>query len=186
MRLSHLAACALAVSSAPALAATDFTSSLVTVTADSPGSFSFSVGGWGGGGTVTGSFTGADVDANGQLSSFSGEVTGFGMSYSGGTVVAGFGLGFAQLFGLVYDLNGGPLGDGTSLAIEGIGALGGGLTFLIGPGPVGVCGGASACGIIEGPAAAPIPEPQSWALLIAGFGLMGAALRRRKTRLAIA
>ena len=29
-------------------------------------------------------------------------------------------------------------------------------------------------------AGAPIPEPQSWALLIAGFGLTGAALRRRR------
>jgi hypothetical protein len=29
-------------------------------------------------------------------------------------------------------------------------------------------------------AAAPVPEPTSWALLIAGFGLSGAALRRRR------
>lgn len=187
MRSSCLAAiAALVISSAPALAATDATSSLVTVTPGGPGSFSFSVGGWGGGGTVTGSFTGADLDANGQLSSFAGEVTGFGMTYSGGTIVGTFGLAFTDLFGLVYDLNGGPLGDGTSLAIEGIGAAGGGLGFSIGPGPVGVCGTPAICGFIEGPAAAPIPEPQSWALMIAGLGLAGAALRRRPTRLASA
>lgn len=31
---------------------------------------------------------------------------------------------------------------------------------------------------------APVPEPASWALMIAGFGLSGAALRRRRTALA--
>lgn len=34
--------------------------------------------------------------------------------------------------------------------------------------------------------AAQIPEPQSWALMILGFGLTGAALRRRGTRAALA
>jgi hypothetical protein len=29
--------------------------------------------------------------------------------------------------------------------------------------------------------AAPVPEPAAWALMIAGFGLAGAALRRRRT-----
>ena len=32
-------------------------------------------------------------------------------------------------------------------------------------------------------AAAPAPEPASWALMVAGFGLAGAAMRRRTTRL---
>ena len=26
-----------------------------------------------------------------------------------------------------------------------------------------------------------VPEPESWALLVAGFGLLGAAMRRRRT-----
>jgi hypothetical protein len=33
-------------------------------------------------------------------------------------------------------------------------------------------------------AAGSVPEPQSWALMIAGFGLVGAAMRRRKVALA--
>ncbi len=165
---------------APVKAATDVTASLVTVVAGGPGSWSYSVGGWGGGGTVSGTFAGTDNDLDGQLNSFAGEVTGFSMSYSGGTIVAPFALGFADLFGLVYDLNGGPLGDGTTLAIEGIGASAPGLLFAIGPGPVALCGTGSVCGTIEGPAAGVIPEPGTWALLIAGFGLVGAAARRRR------
>ena len=31
---------------------------------------------------------------------------------------------------------------------------------------------------------AAVPEPTSWAMLIAGFGLTGAAMRRRRTALA--
>lgn len=167
---------------APAQAAVDFTASLVTVAPAGPGSWSYSVGGWGGGGTVSGTFDGTDFDLDGQLNSFAGEVTGFTMFYSGGTIVAPFALGFADLFGLVYDLNGGPLGDGTTLAIEGIGAAAPGLLFAIGPGPVALCGTGATCGIIEGlPASGGvIPEPGTWALLIAGFGLVGAAARRRR------
>lgn len=36
------------------------------------------------------------------------------------------------------------------------------------------------------PVAAPVPEPASWALMIAGFGLAGVALRRRRIRIAFA
>lgn len=41
---------------------------------------------------------------------------------------------------------------------------------------------------ISGPGtvSAPIPEPAAWALLIAGFGLTGAALRTRRVRVAFA
>ena len=34
--------------------------------------------------------------------------------------------------------------------------------------------------IDQAPAVGGIPEPASWALLIAGFGLLGAAMRRRR------
>jgi hypothetical protein len=130
---------------------------------------------------VSGSFAGDDLDSEGQLSSFSGEVTGFTMSYSGGSIVAPFSMTFADLFGLVYDLNGGPLGDGTTLDVEGIGAVGAGIQFLIGPGPVGLCGTGAICGTITGPA---VPEPATWAMMIAGFGLVGGMARRRRPALA--
>lgn len=45
-------------------------------------------------------------------------------------------------------------------------------------------GGAAAGGISlpTPPPAAPVPEPARWAMLIAGFGLLGLALRRRPAR----
>jgi MYXO-CTERM domain-containing protein len=156
-------------------AAADSTAIGATVAPDVPGSWTFSVGGWGGGGTVTGFFSGADNDVDGQLSSFDGEVTAFGMSYSGGSIVAPFSLGFGDLFGLVWDFDA-ILGDGLILDIEGIGAANAPFYFAIGPGPVGICGAGQICGIIEGEAAA-VPEPGMLALI----GLAGlAALRRRK------
>lgn len=164
-----------------AQAASDATPMSAIVTPAGPGSWTFLSGGWSGGGTVTGSFTGSDFDADGQLSSFAGEVTGFMMSYSGGSIVAPFGLGFADLFGLVYDLNGGPLGDGTTLAVEGIGAASGSASFVLGPGPLALCDTGAMCGIIDGPAAV-VPEPASWALMIAGGGLLGQVARRRGQR----
>ena len=35
-------------------------------------------------------------------------------------------------------------------------------------------------------AALGVPEPQSWAMLIAGFGLTGAAMRRRRAKVVAA
>jgi hypothetical protein len=35
-----------------------------------------------------------------------------------------------------------------------------------------------------GPPTTPVPEPQTWALLIVGMGFVGAALRKRRTRIA--
>lgn len=39
-------------------------------------------------------------------------------------------------------------------------------------------------GRLEPPATGAVPEPESWAMLIAGFGLVGAAMRRRRIALA--
>ena len=159
-------------------AAVIFTGDLVTVVAGAPGTWTFSVGGWDGGGTVTGSFSGTDADANGQLDSFAGEVTDFSAAYSGGTIVGPVTFSFANLFGLVYDLNGGPLGDGLHGSREGIGATSSAGSFWIGPGPRPICGVGVPCGDIEGQA---VPEPAVWFLLLSGLAAMKwAGLRHRQ------
>ena len=112
-------------------------------------SFNFRQSGFAEGATVSGTFTGEDLDGNGQLSSFDGEITDFQMSFSGNSVVAAFSLGFAELFGLVYDLDGGPLGDGQTLAVEGVGAAGMTFSYQAGPGPVAECGVGVDCALVS-------------------------------------
>ena len=98
----------------------DFSQELIAVTPVTLIDFTFLQDGFTDGATVTGTFSGTDNDADGQLSSFVGEVTAFSMTFSGNALVPVFSLTLADLFGLVYDLNGGPLGDGLDLDIEGI------------------------------------------------------------------
>jgi hypothetical protein len=97
---------------------------------------------------VTGTFSGEDLDNNGQLSSFRGEVTDFMMSFSGNSLVDRFSLNFDNLFGLVYDLDGGPLGDGFMLDVEGIGAFSE-FQYLAGPGPLACVEGITICGVVS-------------------------------------
>ncbi|NKI34759.1 hypothetical protein HFP89_06230 [Wenzhouxiangella sp. XN79A] len=156
-----------------------------------PQTFEFFQTGFAEGAMVTGSFTGEDLDSNGQLSAFDSEITDFQMAFSGNSIVAGFTLGFADLQGLVYDLDGGPLGDGLTLDVEGIGAGGNdGFSYAAGPGPVAECGIGVDCAVVSdgtnedvsqefvqigAPAATPVPVP-GWAylmmvLLLAAVGL---------------
>jgi len=105
---------------APAMAGIDFSSEIVGVTEGAPGVFDFSEGGFSDGATVTGFFTGEDLDSDGQLSSFDGEITDFAMHFSGNSLVAAFSLSFSDLFGLVSDLDGADLGNGSDRYIEGV------------------------------------------------------------------
>jgi hypothetical protein len=187
-----LAAAALAAGSASALSL-DFSDQLVDVTDLGDGVFTFEQVGFSGGATATGGFTGTDLNDDGQLSSFQGEITDFYMAFSGNSFVQAFNLGFDDLFGLVYDNDGGPLGDGLGGDIEGIGAQNFQFAYLAGAGPLGGGPSPTAVDICD---CAPInglvsdllggaPEPSTWAMMLAGFGMTGAALRRRRIAAAL-
>jgi hypothetical protein len=155
--------------------------------------FTFSQAGFAEGATVVGSFTGEDFDSNGQLSSFEGEISGFQMTFSGNSVVPAFSLDFADLGGLVYDLDGGPLGDGLVLDVEGVGADDGTFSYAAGPGPVAECGQGVDCAIvsdgtntdvsqelIQVAASAPTPVPTIgvYGLIFTALSLLMLAVRR--------
>jgi hypothetical protein len=170
-----------AIVATPAQAIIDFSAELIAVTDLGGGNYSFTQSGFSGGGSVTGSFSGLDDNGDLQLVSFNGEVTAFSMSFSGNANVAAFTLGYADLYGLVYDLDGGPLGDFDSpglFELEGIDADNGVALYFAGPGPFDFCGEGYTCAVV----ANFVPEPASWAMMITGFGLTGAAMRRRRYR----
>lgn len=79
-----------------------------------PVSYNFSHSGFDEGASVTGMFTGEDLDGNGKLSSFRGELIDFKMRFSGNNLVPAFSLGFADLVGIIYGLDSESLGDDSS------------------------------------------------------------------------
>jgi len=156
-----------------------------------PMGFDFYQGGFDDGAYVSGMFTGNDLDSDGQLSSFNGEIIDFMMDFSGNSYVSSFSIGFADLFGLVYDLDGGPLGDGW---FEGIGVSTESSYYAAGPGPFDVCGIGDNCAVVavfdeeEGfesfsaelvaVSSKDVPEPTLLALL--GIGLAGFSVSRKR------
>lgn len=154
--------------------------------------YTFTQGGYADGATAFGSFTGSDLDGNGEISSFVGEVSDFSFNFSGGVDVAAFTLNFAsltsfaQITGLVYDLNG-VLGDGFD---DGVFAANQDNILAV-AGFLPTCDGVTVCSVVEDKnnntdfstagltVIASVPEPAIWAMMIAGFGLVGMALRRR-------
>lgn len=102
---------------------------------------------------------------------------------SGTTVYLSKGSGGADLFSMFFvsapDLAANNAGmqalfASPTNAFANIGTTGGLLTFL------------SADQVtFSGSLAAPVPEPASWTMLIAGFGLVGAAMRRRTSRVTV-
>ncbi len=165
-----------AAGSGPGAGAVDISDALISVIDLGAGHYAFSEAGWIGGAMVTGSFSGVDLDNDLQINSFDGEISAFSMSFSGNARAQAFSLGLDDLYGLVFDLDNAVLGDGIDgTDPEGIFAVGINRLYAAGPGSITVCGEGVVCAAV-----ANVPEPASWAMLIAGFGLTGAALRRRR------
>jgi len=98
--------------------------------------YDFSQSGFSEGATVSGFFIAEDRDGNGRVSSLEDEVSDFQMSFSGNSLVPAFNMRRDDLQGLVYVLDGGPLGDDDDAERgEGIRARSGANLYVIGPGP---------------------------------------------------
>ena len=158
-----------------------------------PQTFEFHQGGFSGGGVIEGFFVGEDLDGNGEISSFFGEVTDFEATWSGDSLVPDTSFGLSDLFGLVYELDG-DIGDGTAFDVEGILADNGDFDYATGPGPLALCDGLTICGeifdfatgavsettelVIVGPKAPPIPLPAAAYLFVPAIA--GLRFLRRK------
>ncbi|HMI18588.1 MAG TPA: PEPxxWA-CTERM sorting domain-containing protein [Sphingomonas sp.] len=177
--------------------------------------FEFSVSGFTDGATLTGTFSGDDTNNDGTLAGYSAlnlfEVTDFSAHFSGNSLVGAQDWTFADFQtngGLFYDygptLNsmtgaygadgvvvinpasfamiGGP--NGTGLQCDGtnpcfrIASLSGGVTYLDNTVESSV--------VTELDAPLGAPEPASWAMMLGGFGLIGAAMRQRTRRVRFA
>ncbi len=170
-----------AVVATPAAAVQIFSTEYVIVEDLGDGLFSFSQSGFAEGAFISGSFAGSDINGDDQIISFDGEGSDFMGSFSGKSLVSAFSF---TNGGFVFNINGSNiLGDNTDGGIEGIigYASDGNTSWAAGPGPFNLCDGTSQCGLIETIGTNVVPEPGSWAMLIAGFGMVGAARRRRRS-----
>jgi hypothetical protein len=117
--------------------------------------YHFTQGGFDDGATVTGTFTGADLNSDGELTyGFDpDELTAFNMQFSGNSVVPAFSLGLSDLGGFVWEINlGAYIGDDDVGRLEGIaGPLVGDVytLYAVGPGPFHLCDDMENCGFVS-------------------------------------
>lgn len=123
----------------------DYSSSPVTVIQQTDVLFAFAQEGFSEDAVVIGSFFGIDLDMNGQLSSGNGEIWAFAMMFSGHSHMPPFTLGLDGYLNFVYDVDGGPLGDGDEIIV----ALKDNAGYIVGPG----CGIGVDCAVVF------VPEP---------------------------
>ncbi len=146
----------------------------------------FDVGGWDTGGLLQGTFTGDDLNGDGFISSFDGEVSSFAASFAGSSSVAAFSFSTGDLKGLVYRADGGPLGNDLLPLSEGVHASSGSFELLSGVGVAGLPGSlvfdlvANTSAVTNSlMAVSAVPEPQGVVLMLGGLALVGAAARAR-------
>lgn len=156
-------------------------------------SYTFSQTGFTGGGSISGSFTGVDLNNDGILGSSISEISAFSLSFTGDSQVASFSLGLNDLSGLVFYIQKGNFigEDGAASTGEGIGAYNTNFSYFSGIGQDLNFTGGNGGQIGDGEfnvftttnsliSVTAVPEPASFAMLLAGLGLMGAVAVRRK------
>lgn len=170
-----------------------------------PANYVFSQSGFPDHGVISGSFTGEDLNLDGRLASFDGEISDFWLSFNGNSIIAPFTHSYNDLFALSFDIPGSVLGDGGSadptraegLASnwwpEGEEGLAGdparGYAFANGIGPLGgtyaeIGDWVSGARLLSNQAmtvsVAVVPEPSTWALWMAGWIAVSAIGRRTR------
>ena len=122
--------------------------------------FYFYQPGWSGGGLVTGSFTATGTNNFGQVSSFDGDISNFSIGITGDSSVSDTTWSQGNLWGIVYDVNGGPfLGDGKTGQVEGFAVTGSGFFYASGYGPINQLGGQITLGSYNGTQIDTTPDP---------------------------
>jgi hypothetical protein len=168
--------------------------------------FAFTVDGFTDGATLTGTFAGEDLNNDGALIAIggAGEITQFSAHFSGNSLVAAMDFDLAELQngGLLYAFGNPTLvGTGGPYASEGLAVgvvnghvAGGGQAagyscdgiqscFFVTPDFYGTTDYSVSLGSVTEIAGPPaVPEPASWALMLAGFGLIGTMMRQRMRR----
>jgi hypothetical protein len=140
-----------------------------------------------GGGNLSGTFSGADLNGNGLISTLDpgGEVRAFSLAFGGDALIPGFGAGLTELVALAWQPGAGPAwGDGIQeglvVGVSGL-TLAGGLAAF-GETGVGVADEVSGSMTATRLAlqVAVVPEPGTGVLLVLGLGLAALVARRRR------
>jgi PEP-CTERM motif len=142
--------------------------------------------GYSGGGVVSGSFSGNDLNGDGLLSSLDGELVNYSMSFSGDSIVANFTHDNSIFNALIYSVGSSHLGN---LGVEGVLSDVFGVTgyyYMSGIAVTGTYGG-SVIDLVSGATSSTpelisvtpaVPEPSTYALVVMGLGVLGFARKK--------
>jgi hypothetical protein len=152
--------------------------------------YTFTQTGYEDGAFISGSFTGSDLDHDGQINSAFGEISNFTMYFSGNSIMPAFSHDPAETFDVVYTVGSHTLGTWGGKDKEGIMSNWGnptGFDFATGMGPTGDKGGRiihhddlTVTFSDELVQVSAVPEPSTAAMTLAGLGLLGLVAARRR------